>query len=103
MALAAMDVARFEFGLKIPRDVSIVGYDNAGAARWPSYNLTTVEQPVTEMASAAAQILLSQIKGDLVSPAHTVVPLSLIVRSSARVPDRDDFPELSAPKTPRKT
>jgi DNA-binding LacI/PurR family transcriptional regulator len=91
MALSAMDVARFEFGLKIPRDLSIVGYDNAGAARWPSYNLTTVEQPVEEMAEAAAKIMLSQIEGDLISPIHTIVPLSLIVRTSARVPDRDEF------------
>jgi DNA-binding LacI/PurR family transcriptional regulator len=91
MALAAMDVARFEFGLRIPRDLSIVGYDDAGAARWPSYNLTTVEQPVAEMASAAVKILISQINRDLTSPVHTIVPLSLIVRSSARVPDTHDF------------
>jgi DNA-binding LacI/PurR family transcriptional regulator len=102
MALAAMDVVRFEFGLKIPRDLSIVGYDNAGAARWPSYNLTTVEQSVTEMGSAAAKILLSQIEGELVSPAHTVVPLSLIIRSSARVPDGDALSEYPVAKAARK-
>jgi DNA-binding LacI/PurR family transcriptional regulator len=87
MALSVMDVARYEFGLQIPRDLSVVGYDDAGAARWSSYNLTTVEQPVKEMAAAAAQIMLSQISQEVTSPVHTIVPSALVIRSSARTPN----------------
>jgi DNA-binding LacI/PurR family transcriptional regulator len=36
MAVAVMDVARYEFGLTIPDDLSIVGYDDVGPARWTS-------------------------------------------------------------------
>ena len=46
MAFAVMDTLRYELGLKIPDDVSVVGYDDVPAASWPSYSLTTVQQPV---------------------------------------------------------
>ncbi len=102
MALSVMDVARFEFGLKIPRDLSVVGYDDAGAARWRSFDLTTMEQPVKEMASAAAQIMLSQIKRELTTPVHTIVPSALIVRSSARVPDNWESRREKSPEDRRR-
>jgi LacI family transcriptional regulator len=102
MALSVMDVARFEFGLKIPLDLSVVGYDDAGAARWRSFDLTTMEQPVKEMASAAAQIMLSQIKRELTTPVHTIVPSALIIRSSARVPDNWESRREKSPEDRRR-
>lgn len=86
MALAAMDVARHEFGLQIPTDLSVVGFDDVGAARWPSYDLTTVEQPVILMAGGAVQLLLGQLSGDMPAPSHTTLQSNLVVRSSARLP-----------------
>jgi DNA-binding LacI/PurR family transcriptional regulator len=86
MALAAMDVARFEFGLTIPDDVSIVGYDNASLARWPAYNLTTIEQPADEMVAATVRGLLEQIEGKPPKSRHTVFDGDLIVGTSARIP-----------------
>ena len=62
MAFAVMDVIRSEFGLRIPEDISVVGYDDVPEAAWPSYDLTTVEQPVDEMISAVAEILLEQME-----------------------------------------
>lgn len=86
MALSVMDVARFECKLKIPEDLSVVGCDNVGAARWPSYALTTVEQSVESMAGAAVRIILSQVTDKLHSPTHTIVPSALVIRLSARIP-----------------
>jgi DNA-binding LacI/PurR family transcriptional regulator len=86
MALAVMDVVRYEFGMRIPAEVSIVGFDDALAARWPSYNLTTVEQPVTMMAGGAVQLLLGQLSGEMAAPSHTILPSNLVVRSSAKTP-----------------
>ncbi|MFT4115993.1 LacI family DNA-binding transcriptional regulator [Bradyrhizobium sp.] len=86
MAFAVMDVARHEFGLRIPRDISIVGYDNAGPARWPSYDLTTVEQPVDGMADATVELLLGQIRGDKKVCRHVVLDGDLVIGSSARRP-----------------
>ncbi|MDB5506425.1 MAG: LacI family transcriptional regulator [Devosia sp.] len=86
MAVAVMDVARYEFGLSIPDDLSIVGYDDAGPARWPSYGITSVSQPVNEMTSATVDILLDQIHSGDMEPLHRIVSGELIVRSSARQP-----------------
>jgi DNA-binding LacI/PurR family transcriptional regulator len=64
MAFAVMDTLRFELGLSVPGDVSVVGYDDVPMAAWPSYNLTTVRQPVRRMVEATVDILLNQIEGD---------------------------------------
>lgn len=84
MAFAAMDVARFEFGLSIPEDLSIVGFDNAGPARWPSYDLTTIEQPVGKMVEATVDILIGQIEGQSSVQREIVLDGDLIIGSSAR-------------------
>jgi len=46
MAFEAMDVARKEFGLLIPQQLRITGFDNSGLADWSSHALTTVDQNV---------------------------------------------------------
>ena len=86
MAFAAVDVARHELGLRIPQDVSIVGYDNAGPARWPSYDLTTIEQPIEEMAEATVEVLLGQIEATSSQTVRKTITGDLIVGSSARKP-----------------
>ena len=86
MAVAVMDVARYEFGLAIPDDLSIVGYDDVGPSRWPSYSITSVSQPVDEMVAATVEILLDQIHSGEMEAVHRIVPGDLIVRNSARRP-----------------
>ncbi len=85
MALGALDAARRELSLSVPGDVSIIGFDDIAAAAWPSYDLTTVRQPVETMASEAITILLDQISRDDAEPVSVRVPGELIVRSSARI------------------
>ena len=86
MAVAVMDVARYEFGLRIPEDLSIVGYDDVGPARWPSYGITSVTQPIENMVEATVDILMEQIASGEIEAQHKVLPGELIVRSSARQP-----------------
>lgn len=86
MAVAVMDVARYEFGLTIPDELSIVGYDDVGPARWPSYGITSVTQPIREMVEATVDILMDQIASGEIEANHKVLPGELIVRSSARLP-----------------
>jgi len=87
MALMVLDVARHEFGLRVPQDVSVVGYDDVRPAAWGSYRLTTVEQPLRPMVGAAVEILMDQIEGGLAAQRHEVIPGELVVRASARLPE----------------
>ena len=83
MAIAVMDVLRTELGLKVPQDVSVVGFDNVPQAAWGAYQLTTVEQPVDLMIEATATLLREQIEGT--ATPHTItVPCRLVVRASTR-------------------
>lgn len=88
MAVAVMDVARHEFGLSIPNDLSIVGYDDVGAARWPSYGITTVTQPIVPMVEATIDILMDQIASGEIESQHKVIAGELVVRTSARLPKK---------------
>ena len=86
MAFAVMDVLRFELGLRIPEDVSVVGYDDVPMAAWPSYNLTTVRQSADAMVAETVEILMQHIEDDDATPRRTRVEAPLIVRGSARLP-----------------
>jgi LacI family transcriptional regulator len=89
MAFAVMDVLRIELGLKIPEDVSVVGYDDVKISSWPSYDLTTVRQPINNMVDRTISLLISQLEGNI--PAKQIeVDAELIVRSSAKLP-RNNF------------
>jgi DNA-binding LacI/PurR family transcriptional regulator len=86
MAFAAMDTARTALGLRIPEDVSIVGYDDVPEAAWAAYGLTTVRQSSSAMVAATVDILFDQIESGAVRKRLIVQPASLVVRSSARRP-----------------
>ncbi len=84
MAIAVMDVLRVELQLRVPEDVSVVGFDNVPQAAWGSYQLTTVEQPVDAMIDATVSLLHAQWEPSP-QPARTVtVPCSLVVRATTR-------------------
>jgi DNA-binding LacI/PurR family transcriptional regulator len=83
MAMAVMDVLRSELGLRIPDDVSVVGFDNVPQAAWGAYQLTSIEQPVEQMIEAAATLVLEQIEGNT-SPHTITVPCRLVVRASSK-------------------
>ena len=86
MALAVMDVIRFELGLRIPEDVSVVGYDDVPPASWLTYNLTTMRQRANLMVDETVSALLDHI-ADPNTPARRVaIDGPLIVRGSARLP-----------------
>ena len=87
MAIAVMDTLRFELGLEVPGDVSVVGYDDVPAAAWPAYDLTTVRQPANKMVAETVRILLAKIEDSTAPTTRTEIDGPLIVRGSARKPD----------------
>ena len=74
--------AVFEQGLRVPQDVSVAGFDDIPLSRqiWPP--LTTVRQPIHEMATTAAKLLVSVLKGQEPSDLAVEIPTELVVRKS---------------------
>jgi DNA-binding LacI/PurR family transcriptional regulator len=87
MAFAVMDVLRYELGLKLPEDVSIVGYDDVPPAAWPAYNLTTVRQRANLMVAETVAVLLGQIESRDAPPRRIAIEAPLVIRRSARIPE----------------
>ena len=84
MAFAAMDVIRFEFKLRIPEDVSVVGYDDVPPACWPSYSLTTVKQRADEMVQETVRILTESIDKKDQKITRLTIDSPIVIRSSTR-------------------
>jgi LacI family transcriptional regulator len=87
MAFAVMDVLRYELGLRIPQDVSVVGYDDVIIASWPSYDLTTLRQPANRMVQETVRTMLARIDTPDAPARRVAIDGPLIVRGSARIPE----------------
>jgi DNA-binding LacI/PurR family transcriptional regulator len=85
-----IDTLRSEFGLRVPDDVSVVGYDDVPAASWPAYSLTTVRQPADRMVEETVDLLLKLVEDDGTPPRSVEVKGELILRGSARLPEEWD-------------
>mgnify|MGYP000053024577 FL=1 len=84
MALAALDVIRFEFKLKVPEDVAVVGFDDIPQAAWPSFNLTTIRQPINQMVSAAVAMLVDAIEEGNTDVRKVRIPPVEVIRGTTR-------------------
>ncbi|MFD8726038.1 LacI family DNA-binding transcriptional regulator [Streptomyces sp. NPDC059629] len=84
-ALGVYEAAR-ELGLRIPEDLSVVGFDDLPLARWVGPPLTTVRQPLTEMAEVAARMVIDLARGNPPSALRVDLATSLVERSSTAQP-----------------
>ena len=84
-ALGAMRAFQ-EAGLRVPQDVSVIGFDDIQGAAFSNPGLTTVRQPLADMGRLAAQTLLSRIEGATDCPAEIPIEPELVVRQSTAPP-----------------
>ncbi|PFG40334.1 LacI family transcriptional regulator [Georgenia soli] len=84
-ALGVMEAARHR-GLRLPEDLSIVGFDDTYAAGWTSPQLTTVRQPMREMGRVALRTLLNHARGQRPETHHFELATTLVERSSTAPP-----------------
>jgi LacI family xylobiose transport system transcriptional regulator len=88
--LAALGVLRAarEAGLRVPEDLSVVGFDDIQLAEWTTPSLTTVRQPLIEMAAVAVRILLDTAKSGEPLGRRVELATDLVVRESTAPPSR---------------
>ena len=84
MAFAAMDVIRFDLKLKIPEDVSVVGYDDVPPSSWPSYDLTTVKQKADKLVEEAVRVLVESIEEKDMETKKLKIDSPLVIRNSTK-------------------
>ncbi|WP_446904232.1 LacI family DNA-binding transcriptional regulator [Burkholderia sp. YIM B11467] len=82
LALGVIDVARSEFGLRVPDDLRVIGFDDIPAADYDAYRLTTLRQDTRSLAHAAIDLLADRMQ-TFDGPSRTrVVPVTQVVRHS---------------------
>lgn len=85
IALGVIEAARAR-GLRVPEDLSVVGFDDTGLARRASPPLTTVRQPLREMGGAALRTALRLANGEKAESHHIELATELVVRASTAAP-----------------
>jgi LacI family transcriptional regulator len=84
-AMGAYEAAR-QADLSVPRDLSVVGFDDLPLCQWVSPPLTTVRQPLEEMGRTAARTLFQQLDGELLVSPRMELTTELRVRLSTAPP-----------------
>lgn len=78
--------ALIDYGLRVPQDVSVVGFDDIQSAAYQNPSLTTIRQPMHEMGAESARLLLRRIRGEADYPEVVAIEPELIVRESTCSP-----------------
>ena len=76
-------------GLRVPEDVSVVGFDDILSAAYQNPSLTTIRQPLQQMGLTAARILLQRIRGQATFPDAVSIQPELMIRESTCPPNPD--------------
>jgi LacI family transcriptional regulator len=85
MALGAYEAAR-QRGMRVPDDLSIIGFDDLPESRWASPPLSTVRQPLAEMGALAARTALRMARGEPIEVPRVELATELVVRDSTAPP-----------------
>ncbi len=89
IALGTMS-ALWQLGLKIPDDISVIGFDDIFYASMITPPLTTIHQPIDEISSAAVKQLIQTIDGPGTDPVDIIMPTRLVVRETCKPPHCKD-------------
>ena len=84
-AIGCLDTARHEFSIDVPGSMSVTGFDGIAASSWISYNLTTMRQPLLDMAQAAAGMLVGLVSGSAGTHRQLSYSASFVDGATARL------------------
>ena len=80
-AIATLQAA-VELGIKVPEELSVIGFDNIPESAFTTPPLTTVNQPIRRSGECAVELLLQLMKDEAVTHRDIVLPTELVVRAS---------------------
>ncbi len=80
--------AAWRLGLRVPEDLSVVGFDDIENTRWCCPPMTTVRQPLAEMGAAAATMVMTLAAGQELTQSRVELATTLVVRDSTAPPRR---------------
>jgi DNA-binding LacI/PurR family transcriptional regulator len=79
-ALGFLNTARFEMGISVPQDVSVIGFDDIPEAAWSSHNLTTIRQSAPDVVAAVLTLLAEEDEDAGLQ--RVAIPVSLVERGT---------------------
>jgi LacI family transcriptional regulator len=85
MAIGVMERIK-EIGLSVPKDISIIGFDDIEISSYINPSLTTVRQPMSKIGERSVELLLDMINKKRISPLHEFLDVELIIRESTSKP-----------------
>lgn len=85
MAIGVLHSAR-QRGLRVPDDLSVIGFDDIRFAQYMDPPLTTIRQPMRELGEATVRLLLNILRGNVKDAVSVTLPHALIVRASTAPP-----------------
>ena len=92
MAMGVIETAR-RLGVAVPRDLSVVGFDDIRFARYMDPPLTTVAQPMREIGEGCVRLLLEILRGDAIQPVSVTLPHTFVIRSSTAKNEKNETTE----------
>jgi len=82
IAFGALDAAR-RLSVRVPEQLSVIGFDDIAMAGWEVFSLTTIRQPLAQMGKAAARMLIERINSsEPLTPRRQVFPAGLVARAT---------------------
>ena len=87
MAIGVIDTAK-RLRKSVPKDLSVMGFDDIRFARYTDPPLTTIAQPMREIGEGTVRLLLEILRGNEISPVSVTLPHTLMVRGSTAPPVR---------------
>jgi LacI family transcriptional regulator len=81
-AMECLHILSYVMGVKVPQEISIIGGENEGISAIQNPPLTTIEDPLRDMAEKAAEMLDKLTSGERITPKHVTLPVRLIERDS---------------------
>ncbi len=101
LAYALLDVARHEFGLTLPRDLMVMGVDDAPPSAWQGYALSTLRQDVPALVAQTIDLLVARVAMPHARSRAVAVPMAPVLRATTRPLSAAALARATAPQPSR--